>query len=78
LASTVRSGAERIGKIKRDVAQEFTADRCTQEVQEKFLELMPCVVILEGETEFSIANKEENTVVDTDQRIGKQQRVQKQ
>jgi hypothetical protein len=50
-------------------------DHCIPEILEKFLELMPCVVILEGETGFSMGDKEENTVVDANRRIGKLQRV---
>lgn len=63
---------------KKDVAQEFMEDHCIQEVLEKFLELMPCEVILEEETGFSMADKEGNTVVYTNRRIGKWQRLWKQ
>lgn len=42
------------------------------------MELMACEVILEGETGFSTGDKEENAVVDTNGRTGKQHRVWKE
>lgn len=47
---------------KKAVAWELMGDHCIQEVLDRFMKLMACEVTLEG---FSIGDKEENTVVET-------------
>lgn len=40
-----------------NVAQDLTGDHCIQKVLEKFMELMACEVVLEGETELSTRDR---------------------
>lgn len=58
--------------------KELMGEHCIQEVLERFMEMMASKVILEEEIGFPTGDKEENTVVDTNGRIGKQPRVWKE